>query len=271
MSENTLHRQPDGRDVGISRQTEILRLLFRFGWLRTRDLAGATARAAPKTKPRSSPSLQPPTFGRADIRRTQRHLAVLRERRLILATQAPNGSWIYALSEKGARALQGLGLQASTGKDLLRNYHAAFFLHRNIANELAIGAMQQGFKISTEREIAQGRWLGGADGVMGKKPDVVLRSGNEVWFVEVERSHKNRPDYEHLLKFLWQCWRNVRVGESVAVGGENQLRQVIFISTAGFAKKLSQDLLSRGWTSEELNVRVRFETSLYSFRTISFY
>lgn len=271
MSENALHRPQDGRVVGLNRQTEILRLLYRFGWLRTWDLACATGKVAPKAAPKSGPSLQPPDCSRADIRRTQRHLASLKERRLILSTQAPNGSWIYALSEKGARALQGLGLEASTGKDLLRNYHAAFFLHRNIANELAIGALQQGFKVSTEREIAQARWFGGAEGILGKKPDVVLRAGNEVWFVEVERSHKNRTDYNHLLKFLLQCWRNVRVGEAVGIAAGYQLRQVVFVCTGGFSKKVSQDLLANGWSPEELKVRIRFETSLYSFRTISFY
>lgn len=264
-------RSRDGREVAMGRQTDILRLLYRFGWLRTWDMACATAKVAQKAAPKSGPSLQPPECSRADIRRTQRHLATLRERRLILATQAPNGSWIYALSEKGARALQGLGLAASTGKDLLRNYHAAFFLHRNIANELAIGGLQQGFKVSTEREIAQGRWLGGAYGIMGKKPDVVLKSGNDVWFVEVERSHRNRKDYDHLMRFLLQTWRDTRLGDAVDLDATHRLRQVIFICTAGFEKKLSQDLLAKGWSADELRMRVRFETSLYSFKAIAFY
>lgn len=264
-------RSRDGREVGIGRQTDILRLLHRFGWLRTFDLACATSKVVQKAANKSGPSLAPPSCSPADIRRTQRHVATLRERRLILATQAPNGSWIYALSQKGARALQGLGLPSSTGKDLLRNYHAAFFLHRCIANELGIGGLQEGFKISTEREIAQGRWLGGTDGVIGKKPDVVLRNGSDVWFVEVERSHKNRTDYDFLVQFLLKCWRNIRVGDAVAIDGNHRLRQVVFICTAGFEKKLSQDLFAKCWTPDELRSRVRFETSLYSFKAIAFY
>lgn len=201
----------------------------------------------------------------------QRHLAELREQRLVLSTLAPNGSIIYALSERGARALQALGVLASTGKDLLRSYHAAYFLHRNIANEVAIAAMRQGFRVSTEREIAQGRWLGGTEGICGKRPDVVVRSGSDCWFVEVERSHKNRADHEHLLRFLTTTWTKVRTGEPAALPRHQRLRRVVFICTRGFATRLSKDLLALGWHGDDLAARVQFETSLYSFRNISFY
>lgn len=264
-------RQRDGRDVAVATQTAILRLLHRFGWLRTRDLASVTGGATLRVAPKAGPGLQAVPPSNADIRRTQRHLAHLRDRKLILATQAPNGSIIYALSERGARALQGLGVQASTGKDLLRSYHAAYFLHRNIANEIAIAAPRQGFRISTEREIAQGRWLGGVEGLHGKRPDVVIRAGSDCWFVEVERSHKNRTDLEHLLRYLAATWANVRLGESARVSGEHWLRRVVFICTPGFEKKLSRDLLASGWSPEEVTARVLFETSLYDFRNISFY
>nr|WP_276595197.1 replication-relaxation family protein [Roseateles albus] len=225
----------------------------------------------PKTAPKGCPALQAPPPTKVDIRRTQRHLASLREMRLILQTQAPNGSVIYALSEKGARALQGMGIQASTGKDLLRSYHAAYFLHRNIANEVAIAALRQGYRVSTEREIAQGRWLGDAAGIHGKKPDVAIRAGTDFWFIEVERSHKNKADHQHLLRFLVKIWGNVRLGAPACLDVENRLRQVIFVSTAGFAKKLSKDLLACGWSPDELAVRVKFETSLYTFKDIAFY
>lgn len=261
----------DGREVAVAEQTSIMRLLFRYGWLRTKDLACLTGNAASKTAPKAGPSLQRPTAGRADIRRTQRHLATLKELKLVLMSEAPNGSWIYALSEKGARALQGLGLQASTGKDLLRHYHAAFFLHRNISNEIAISASLQGFRVSTEREIAQGKWQGGTEGIHGKRPDVAVWSGKDLWFIEVERSHRNRKDYEHLKSFLSKVWKGCRVGEPADLAGGNQLRQVVFVCTPGFKRKLSKDFLEFGWSVEELAVRVKFETSLYSFKDIMFY
>lgn len=265
------NEQRDGRAIAVSAQTEVLRLLHRFGWLRTRDLASVAGRTAARAVPKTVPALDAPPPEKADIRRMQRHLAALREHRLILSTQAPNGSVIYALSERGARALQGLGVQATTGKDLLRSYHAAFFLHRNVANEVAIAGLRQGFRVSTEREIAQGRWLGGADGLHGKRPDVVLRAGSDCWFVEVERSHKNRSDHEHLLRFLTATWTAVRLGEAAKVGLDIQLRCVIFICTPGFTKKLAKDLLALGWSPDEVAARVQFETSLYSFRNIAFY
>lgn len=264
-------RQRDGRDIAVSMQTEVLRLLHRFGWLRTKDLASVTSQSMPKGTPKDGPALQSLPPSRADIRRIQRHLAHLREQRLILSTQAPNGSIIYALSERGARALQRLGVQASTGKDLLRSYHAAYFLHRNIANEIAIAAMQQGFRVSTEREIAQGKWLGGVDGIHGKRCDVVIRTGSDCWFVEVERSHKNSTDHAHLLRYLRTSWANVRVGESAGIAEGHRLRKVVFVCTPGFAKKLAKDLFARGWSPAELAARVEFETSLYSFRNIAFY
>lgn len=264
-------RTRDGREVAIEQQTSIMRLLHRYGWLRTRDLASLSGGMVSKTPPKAGPSLQPPVASPVDIRRVQRHLAKLKDLRLVLMTQAPNGSWIYALSEKGARTLQGLGLAASTGKDLLRSYHAAFFLHRNIANEVAVSATLQGFRVSTEREIAQGKWIGGSDGIFGKRPDVAIRSGADTWFVEVERSHRNRKDYAHLLAFLGKVWHGCRVGLCAALGGGHQLRQVIFVSTQGFARKLSKDLLDHGWSPEELAVRVRFETLLYNFKDIAFF
>ena len=261
----------DGRDIAVGVQTEVLRLLHRFGWLRTRDLASVVGRPKARSTPRDGPALQVPAPDKADIRRMQRHLASLREQRLILSTLAPNGSVIYALSERGARALQGLGVSASTGKDLLRSYHAAFFLHRNIANEVALAAMRQGFRVSTEREIAQGRWLGGVDGVHGKRPDVVIRAGSDCWFVEVERSHKNRTDHEHLLRSLTKTWAKVRPGAPTLVADAHWLRRVVFICTPGFAKRLTKDLLALGWSTDEVATRVMFETSLYTFRNIAFY
>lgn len=261
----------DGREVAIEQQTSIMRLLHRFGWLRTRDLACLSDVAASKAPPKTGPSLQPPVASLVDIRRVQRHLSKLKELRLVLMTQAPNGSWIYALSEKGARTLQGLGLSASTGKDLLRRYHAAFFLHRNVANEVAIGSMLQGFRVSTEREIAQGKWLGGSDGILGKRPDVAIRTGSEIWLVEVERSHRNNKDYAHLLTFLLKVWHGCRVGQGADLHDGYKLRQLIFVCTQGFARKLTKDLLEHGWSHEELTVRIRFETSLYSFKDIAFF
>ncbi|MGF6858352.1 hypothetical protein [Paraburkholderia sp. CI3] len=198
----------------------------------------------------------------------QRTVARLREQRLILTTQAPNGSLIHALSERGARALQSFGIAASSGKDLVREYGAAYFLHRSIANEVAISGIIEGYRAATERETAQGRWLGGMTGIRGKKPDVLLRAGNLVWWVEVER-RKNQRDYARLLDWLDAIWQtSKRPGEPALLLNDVRLMQVIFVCSEVIARKLANDLAGRGWSKELLASRIRFETSLYSFKAI---
>lgn len=262
----------DGRLIAQANETNVLRALHRFGWLRTRDLAGLVWQGWAKSPAKGEPSITPPQASRSDIRMAQRTLARLRERKLILTSQAPNGSLIHAISEKGARALQGLGVPASTGKDLLRDYHAAYFLHRNIANEVAISGILAGYRVASEREISQGRWLGGLEGVLGKKPDVLLRAGSLAWWVEVERSRKNQKDYAKLLEWLDTVWQTShRLGEAAPLTEQVRLRQVVFICTTAFAKKLAADLQAKGWSPEQLLARVRCETLLYSFEAISFF
>lgn len=261
----------DGRQIANDNETHVLRALHRFGWLRTRDVACLVWHNMAKAPAKGGPSLAPPMAKPSAIRMAQRTLARLRQRKLILTTDAPNGSLIHALSERGARALQGLGVAANTGKDLLRDYHAAYFLHRNIANEVAISGMLEGFRVATERETAQGRWFGGMEGIMGKKPDVLLRAGDAVWWVEVER-RKNQRDYARLLQWLDAVWcRGTRLGEPAKLADGVQLQQVVFVCSATIANKLAKDLQARGWGADQIASRIRFETSLYNFKTILFF
>lgn len=261
----------DGRQVALANETHILRALHRFGWLRTRDLACLVWQSMAKTPAKAGPSLTPPIATPSAIRMAQRTLARLRKQRLVLTTQAPNGSLIHALSERGARVLQGLGVAAKTGKDLVREYHAAYFLHRNIANEVAISGMLEGFRVATERETAQGRWLGGMAGILGKKPDVLLRAGNVTWWVEVER-RKNQRDYAQLLLWLDAVWSSsARLAEPATLADDIQLRQVIFVCSTTIANKLATDLRARGWSADQIASRIRFETSLYNFKVILFF
>jgi len=262
----------DGRHIALANETAVLRALFRGGWLRTRDLACLVWQTWARTPPKTGPSLTPPVATSSGIRMAQKTLARLRKRQLILTTQAPNGSFIHTISERGARVLQGIGISANSGKDLMRDYHAAYFLHRNIANEIAISGILEGFRAATEREISQGHWLGGTAGILGKKPDVLIRSGSTAWWIEVERSRKNQKDYATLLKWLDAIWKtSPRLGESARLTDSVQLKQVIFICTAVFAQKLDSDLQSRGWSLEQVSNRIRFEKCLYSFKAISFF
>lgn len=164
----------DGRAVAQENEVRLLRALHRFGWLRTRDLAALNWQRWARS-PSEVPSLKPPTPTAGGLRMAQRTLRRLREKRQVLSARAPDGSLIYALAEAGARLLQQTGVMALTGKDLMRTFSAAHYRHRCIANEIAVGAIIGGFRVATEREIAQGLWLGGEEGVAGKKPDVLMR------------------------------------------------------------------------------------------------
>ena len=260
----------DGRAIARENEVRVLRALHRFGWLRTRDLAVLVWQRWARS-PAGEPDLKPPVPTDAGLRMAQRTLKRLRDKRLVLSSRAPDGSVIYALAEAGARALQQIGVAATTGKNLMRSFSSAHYRHRCIANEIAVGSILVGYRVSTEREIAQGLWLGGEDGIAGKKPDVLIRSGDTVWWVEVERSRKNAKDYARLLQWLgavaqdaFRATGPVLLGEKVCWG------KLVFICTPSFQAKLTRDLIAAGWKKIHLDTLLSFKTSLYKFGDISF-
>ncbi|WP_291590597.1 hypothetical protein [Comamonas sp. UBA7528] len=265
-----MHKNKDGRLIAKSNEVRVLRGLQRFGWLRTKDLAalcwtnwenrvaGELLLAATPAKPSS-------------IRMAQRTLQRLRHKRSVLCAKAPDGSTIYSLSEAGASSLRDLGLQAQSGKDLTRSFSSSFFRHRCIANEIAISALLQGFRISTEREIAQGRWCGGEKGFWGKRPDVIVRDGSRVLFIEVERSRKNFTDYRFLLNWLEKLLR-AQINGRPLIGEEKlSLEKIIFICTQAFRSKLQKDLFARGWSTTQQSDVIIASTELYVFQDIFFH
>jgi hypothetical protein len=199
----------------------------------------------------------------------QRTLRRLANARQVLHSQAPDGSVIYALSEAGARRLRHAGLPAVSGKNLIRTFSSAQFRHRSIANEIAISGIVSGYRVSTEREIAQDKWLGGADGIAGKKPDVLLRAGNRIFWAEVERSRKNAKDYAKLLRWLKLVAHDVG-GESKLLGDGLVWARVVFICTPAFAARLHRDLLAAGYKKSMLDTLIRCEATLYRFEDIVF-
>lgn len=256
----------DGRLLARENETRVLRALHRFGWLRTRDLA-ALVWTRWQRQPTGEPELTRLTASASGLRMAQRTLSRLAGARQVLRGQAPNGSTIYALAEAGARRLQQLGVPAATGKDLVRSFSTGQFRHRAIANEIAISGIIAGFRVSTEREIAQDKWFGGANGVAGKKPDVLLTGGGQVWWVEVERSRKNANDYVKLLKWL----------EAVIVDLSHCLldngltwAKIIFICTHSFQKRLIRDLEAIGVKKSTVDAMIFFSTELYKFEDIQF-
>lgn len=261
----------DGRAVARQNEVSILRALHRFGWLRTRDLAALVWQRWAAKAPAEGPSLKPPVPTAAGLRMAQRTLSRLREKRQVLNTRAPDGSVMYALAEAGARALQKIGVTAVSGKDMVRSFSSSHFRHRCIANEIALGAIIQGFRVSTEREIAKGLWLGGEQGIAGKRPDVLVRGNGKLWWVEVERSRKNTKDYAHLLRWLGTVGQDAFRSTGPELLGE-KLRwgKIVFVCTPAFKAKVCRDLEAAGWKKMHIELFIMFETSLYSFEDILF-
>lgn len=262
----------DGRAVARENDLRALRALHRFGWLRTRDLAALLWQRWAAKPHAGGPSLQPPPFTPSGLRMAQKTLRRLRQGRLVLQARGPDGSLIFSLAEGGARLLQALGVKAVTGKDLMRSFSTSHFRHRCIANEVAISAIVEGFRVATEREISQGLWLGGERGIAGKRPDVFIR-GASVWWIEVERSRKNAKDYSELQKFLTAAARDaLRPTGSGSVLLQDKMRwaRVMFICRPAFEIKLRRDLQGKGWTATTIETFVSFQTSLYDFKDINF-
>lgn len=266
----TMAKARDGRVTARENELQVLRALHRFGWLRTRDLAALLWQRWAK-EPTGEPGLVPAKPTAAGLRMAQRTVRRLRETRQVLDARAPDGSIIYALAEGGVRRLKGAGITAISGKNLMRTFSSTHFRHRCIANEVAIGAIVQGFRVSTERETAQGRWLGGESGVAGKVPDVLLRSRDRVWWVEVERSRKNAGEYARLLLWLGEVGCDAfNVPIPKLLGDGLRWGRVVFVCTPTFQARLLRDLAKIGWKRGHFETLIVFSTALYRFEDIIF-
>lgn len=243
----------DGQEVARLNEQRILKALHKHGWLRTRDIAALLwMRGLPKRSGGYWP--EPILVGTSALRMAQRTLARLRKQRDVIVGQGPDGSVLYALSEAGARTtLRAQGIPARSGKDQLRRVSLSYYHHRRLANELSIVATRQGYRVATEYEIATGQWFGGKTGVLGKMPDVVVRDGKQIWWVEVERSRRNRRDYEKLLAWLLALRKLHKPGNTTfaTLAGDVLLQQVVFVCSTAFIAKLREDLAARGWPAEQ--------------------
>lgn len=263
-------RKQDSRLTAKNNETRVLRALHRFGWLRAKDLAALVWQAW-RQAPSGDPSLSPARATTSGLRMAQYTLRRLVQARQVLRGHGPDGSVLYALAEAGARRLQGIGVPANTGKDLVRQFSAAHFLHRAAANEIAIGGIVEGFRVATEREIAQGRWFGGENGIAGKKPDAILQGPGQVWWVEVERSRKNAKDYARLLRWVTTVGNDIRRPSGPQLlGARLRWAKVVFFCTSAFRAKLLRDLAAAGWTAEMVEAFVIFRKTLYSIEGMTF-
>ncbi len=249
----------DGREIARDNEVRLLKSLHKFGWLRARDLA-ALHWMPSRTGRGPGFVIEAITISPSALRMAQRTLARLRRDRMAIHMQAPDGSQIYGLAEAGARRLAELGIPAKSGKDQVRRVSMSHFHHRRVANEIAIIAALQGCRVSSEMEISAGQWFAGAEGIRGKRPDVAVRFGKDVWLVEVERSRRNEKDYAKLLGWLVNLWSS---GNSVELSGGHRLQQVVFVCDGAFANRLVADLARLGWSEEQITMRVTLCKLLY--------
>lgn len=253
----------DGREQARRNEHKILKLLHRLGWARSRE-AACLWLPSRSTPPKGGFDPEPILVPGSALRMAQRTIGRLREQRLVFTHIGPDGSHLYALTEGGARVLQGLGIPATSGKDWLHRFSPTQYHHRRLANELAIIAQLQGYRIKTDREIAQGLGIGGVEGVQGKRGDLTARAGTTVFWGEVVQSRLNARDYTHLLEWiggLWVTGRNIWLPAPLPEGLE--LAQVIFLADRAFAKRLTRDLKGLGWSDEMIAHRIQFKLSLY--------
>lgn len=254
----------DGREIARANDERILKSLFKFGWLRTRDIAALHWMPKMKRKGLGFESVQVAVTPTAR-RMAQRTLRRLRQQHRVIWIQAPDGSTIYGLSEAGARQLMSLGIPAKSGKDLIRRVSLSHYHHRRIANEVAIGALLQGFRANTELEISAGQWLGGKGGVAGKKPDVVVRDERKnTWFWEIERSGRNKAGYASLIEALLAMWpEDTRQAGPAELPDGHRLHQVVFVANAAFIERVCGDLQRAGWTEDMISARIKGVRLLY--------
>lgn len=262
--------QKDGRVRALENEVRILRALHRLGWARSQDLAALVWQRWRK-QPIGEPDFKPVVPMASALRMAQRTLKRLLAARQVLRGQAMNGSVIYSLAEGGARRLRHLGVPAETGKDLVRRFSAAQFMHRSVSNQLAISGIVAGFRVATEHEVAHNRWLGGVNGVANKKPDVLFNDGRRIWWVEVEKSRKNANDYRRLLLWLAAVREDaMRPSGAVLLGEGLRWGKIVFVCSPAFQSKLCRDLLAAAWKQNTIDTVITFTPSLYSNEVIRF-
>lgn len=197
-----------GIEIALANEIEVLKGLQKFGWLRSKDIASLIWQKKDKRFSNREPEFCKPISSPSGLRMAQITLKRLKYKKLILSATTPDNSTIYALSQKGANHLNAVGIDTVSGKDLLRFFSFEQYRHRVISNEISISGILQGFKVFTEREIAQNKWYFEKTGFLGKKPDCLIQGKEYAWWVEVERSRKNQKDYDFLLKWLLNCTQN---------------------------------------------------------------
>jgi hypothetical protein len=260
-----------GREIALKNELSVLKVLHRFGWLRSKDIATLVWQAWDKRYSNKEPVFIKPVHTSSGLRMAQITLKRLIVNGLVLSSKAPDSATLYALSQKGVNRLNDVGIESASGKDLLRVFSIEQYRHRVISNEIAIVANLQGFKVFNERQIAQNKWLFNQEGFNSKKPDCLIYNQKSAWWIEVEKSRKNQRDYQVLLNWLNDVYKqHQRAYEKPILKASLYLEKIVFICNPIFEKRLIEDLIKKGWNEDQISLRLIFLTSLYSLRQITF-
>lgn len=196
----------DKRIVGELNRRKILSMLFRFGWLTSRMVAGLVWGQASQAWPMA-----------------RRTLKTMQDDGMVIKRALPQGGDAYLLSARGARSLkENEGLEASSGQGLTLGNP----VHRACSNWFLIDALHKGWDIVTEHEIATDR--SPVRVLDGKQPDGLLLGDNEAVWVEVENAWKAVKARQAVVDF---CGRHLDHDPMTMITPDYPLRQVTIVST----------------------------------------
>ena len=184
----------DTRQIAASNETAILIFLYRFGWLKTRQIAAL---------------VWPESAEGGGYSMAQRTLRRLKLARKVIPKLGPDGATIYALGRGGAQLLRETTEieDAKTTRDCMRTLPA--YDHRALANDLAISWIAQGKTAWTEHEVQTGR--APVKVFRGKIPDLLLDWSEKTLapddevvlaWVEVENAWKSNREMDKMLGFF---------------------------------------------------------------------
>lgn len=184
-TDNNNETQPlDKRIVQERNRSDVLMWLARFGWLTSRMLAALVWPDAAQAQ--------------AMARRT---LKALLDDKLIISRALSKGGAVYLLSAKGAKLIgEQRGVAATSGHVMTIGNP----VHRACSNWYLITAVQRGFEIVTEHEIATGR--GPCKVIKGKQADgLVIADGGACVWMECENSAKSKPARHKTVALVEEC------------------------------------------------------------------
>ena len=174
----------DKRAIQERNVLSVLRYCHRFGWLTSRMLS----------------ALVWPNAAQA-LSMSRRTLKMMTEEKLLIARAMTRGGTAYLLAAKGARLLQEReGVAAQSGNALAIGNP----VHRAASNWYLIHAIQAGFEVVTEHEIATER--GPLRAFQGKVPDgLLIAEDGQCVLMECENAAKGRQERAKIAQLAQTC------------------------------------------------------------------